>query len=138
MKEPQLESLIKAHVLGTALPSPSAIAAGEGLASVFAQAGAIEPPYDADALCQLFEHVSSLRPNVDAYATNIDGFGHRFEPTIDLESESADATIRDIILLERLRAQEGEGSDLADAEATPEDVAARKRALKRAAMLERA
>jgi capsid portal protein len=34
-----------------------------------------------------------LRPNVDAYTTNIDGFGHRFEPVIDLDAEDADKLV---------------------------------------------
>jgi hypothetical protein len=41
--------------------------------------------YDPEALCLLMEHANSLRQNVDAYATNIDGFGHRLEPAIDFE-----------------------------------------------------
>lgn len=33
----------------------------------------------------------TLRQNFDAYAVNIDGFGHRLEPAIDFEAENADA-----------------------------------------------
>lgn len=53
---------------------------------LFGQAGAIEPPYAPEALTRLFEHSNSLRQNIDAYATNIDGFGHRFEALLDLDA----------------------------------------------------
>ena len=49
------------------------------------------PPYDPEAMCLLVEHSNSLRQNVDAYATNIDGFGFRFDPVIDFEAEDAPA-----------------------------------------------
>jgi len=53
----------------------------------FVEKGALEPPYDPELLCVLFEHSSALRPPVDSYSTNIDGFGYRLEPIFDIESE---------------------------------------------------
>ncbi len=50
---------------------------------VFTNHGALEPPYDPALLGELYDHSVALRPNVDAYATNIDSFGHRFEPISD-------------------------------------------------------
>jgi len=55
--------------------------------TAFDQLGALEPPYDPHMLCLLFEHSNSLRQNVDAYATNIDAFGHTFDPMIDLDAD---------------------------------------------------
>lgn len=55
--------------------------------ALFGKLGALDPPYDPEMLCILFEHSNSLRQNVDAYATNIHAFGHRFDPVIDLEGD---------------------------------------------------
>lgn len=46
---------------------------------IFDQKGALAPPYDPQLLGTLYDHSAALRPNVEAYATNIDAFGHRFE-----------------------------------------------------------
>jgi hypothetical protein len=52
------------------------------------------------------EHSNSLRQNVDAYATNIDGFGHRFEPAIDFDADDADQRVADSIYLDRVAARD--------------------------------
>ncbi len=54
----------------------------------FVAVGALAPPCDPEMLCILFEHSSALRPPVDSYTTNIDGFGYRLEPVFNLESEA--------------------------------------------------
>ena len=54
---------------------------------LFDKAGAIEPPYDPFMLCRLFEHSEGLRPPIDSYCVNIDGFGFQLEPAFNLESE---------------------------------------------------
>ena len=93
-----LRPMIRARLLGGAKPVAKDIGAGptEGsnqlqiddrLDAQFLERGAIEPPYDPEMLCLLFEHSAALRPNVDSYATNIDGFGHRLEPVFNLESD---------------------------------------------------
>ena len=71
-------------------------------ANVFKDAGALPPPYDPETLCRVFENSSTLRQNVDAYVTNIDAFGHRLEPIIDLESDSALEEIRAAMFAEAL------------------------------------
>jgi PBSX family phage portal protein len=75
---------------------------------LFSSRGALEPPYNPEMLALLFEHSNALRQNVDAYATNIDGFGHRFEPVIDLDTDEARDRIRNAIMLDRFRARETE------------------------------
>lgn len=55
--------------------------------TLYQLSGVVEPPYDPALLVKLHEHSNSLRSNVDAYATNIDGFGHHFEPVIDVEND---------------------------------------------------
>ncbi|OGR01271.1 MAG: phage portal protein [Deltaproteobacteria bacterium RIFOXYA12_FULL_61_11] len=131
------DTLLKALVLGTRVQDPSSLAAGEDQA--FASAGALVPPYDPEALCRVLEHSNALRQNVDAYATNIDGFGHRFEPAIDFEAEDADRKVADCIALERLSARErGELPADASIEPSAEELAARKAELVLLARAERA
>lgn len=69
---------------------------------IFRKSQAVEPPFPPDVLVKLFEHSNALRQNVDAYAVNIDGHGHRFEPVIDPESDDAFETVRDAIFFEKL------------------------------------
>ncbi len=69
---------------------------------IFNQAGAIPPPFEPEVLALVFEDSNSLRQNVDAYAVNIDGFGHRFEPAIELDKEDAIEKVRDAMLMESI------------------------------------
>jgi PBSX family phage portal protein len=66
--------------------------------------GVVEPPHDIDFLTRVAEASSSLRPNVDAYATNIDGYAHSFTPIVDLEAENARAFFRGMLKLEKVAA----------------------------------
>ena len=134
----RLQAILKAVVVGKDVSDPASREAGES-ASMFSSVGALEPPYDPAALCLLVEHSNALRQNLDAYAVNIDGFGHRLEPAIDFEAEDADARVADAIFLERSAARErGELEDGAELEPTDEEVAARKRELIHLARVERA
>lgn len=72
------------------------------------QTDGIETPYDLGFLCKVYEHSNSLRQNVNAYMTNIDGFGHVFEPLIELREAGARDIVRDEIWLEKqTRAEQG-------------------------------
>lgn len=51
--------------------------------------GALPAPYDFKKLYTLYEQSTILRPNIDAYVTNIDSFGHHFLPAIDLAGAGA-------------------------------------------------
>ena len=102
--EESLQTILKAVVLGTQDRASSSV--GEEAPSAFADMGALEPPYDPEALCILFEHANSLRQNVDAYATNIDGFGHRLEPAIDFDDRDADERVSECIYLESLASKD--------------------------------
>jgi capsid portal protein len=59
--------------------------------------GAVIPPYEPFVLLTLLEHSNSLRQCIDAYVTNIDAFGHRFDPVIDLTASDADDRIKQYI-----------------------------------------
>lgn len=85
----------------------------------FGGTGAIEPPYSMGWLAMLAEHSSALRPNIDAMATNIDGFGHKLEAVIDIDAASADDVIAQSIALEREFAK-GDPSEDASIAALPE------------------
>jgi PBSX family phage portal protein len=91
--------LVKATIVGEGLAAAQAShPPGE---DPWSATGALEPPYDPRQLAELFEHTSALRPNVDAYATNIDGFGYRFEPVLDFDSEDAPKKVADALRTER-------------------------------------
>ncbi len=129
-----LQTILKAVVVGSRVQDPSSRPGGEDeTGAAFANAGALVPPYDPEALCLLVEHSNSLRQNVDAYATNIDGFGYRFEPAIDLDAEDAPQKVSDAISLERAAAE-----DATNSEPTAEEVSARLAELRRLAHAERA
>lgn len=130
-------ALIKAHIVGrervqvaesNAMPWTDA----EQREQVFAGMGVITPPYDPETLAILFENSSSLRQNVDAYVTNIDAFGHRFEPVIDLDASDADLRITNALIVERQkkkadpRFRDDPAVQALPDTPTPEEVAAKK------------
>jgi PBSX family phage portal protein len=89
-----LEAITKAMYLGEESGQKSAaLVESEAQTTAFAHTGAIEPPYDPGTLALIYENSSALRPNIDAYITNIDSYGHTFKPIIDLEANDADAKI---------------------------------------------
>ncbi len=126
------QGLLKAYVVGETETAQSNQDLEGG--DLFSGTGALGPPYDPLALAQLAEHSSALRPNLDAYAVNIDGFGHRLEPAIDLEAEDAEAQVADAIYLERAHAEE----DQAPQAASEGEIEARLKELLHQARLEKA
>jgi PBSX family phage portal protein len=134
----RLQAILKATVVGAEVTASQSGAIEIDFAA-FSGTGVLEPPYDPLALCLLFEHSNSLRQNVDSYATNIDGFGHRFEPAIDFDAEDVDQRVAEIVYLERL-AQREQGKILGDVplEPTAAETEARKQALRRQARAEKA
>ncbi|MBI3184705.1 MAG: phage portal protein [Myxococcales bacterium] len=126
--------LVKAHLVGRERVADSNVVAGvDDAERVFMGTGAIAPPYDPDTLCALLENSNSLRQNIDAYVTNIDAFGHRFEPIIDLDAGDADQRVANAIYIERLKLKEDPrrrdepAVRVLDPLPTPEEVAAKKR-----------
>jgi PBSX family phage portal protein len=100
--------------------------------------GYLTPPFDPQTLYELLEHSNSLRQNIDSYATNIDGFGHHFEPTINLDADDARDKVRDAMFLDRLL-RSGEGDPEAkDNEPTEAEVDSEIERLKRDMRIERA
>jgi PBSX family phage portal protein len=126
------EAIIKAFIAGEDSGS-RARGAGETDGATFLEAGALEPPYDPEQLALLVEHSNSLRQNLDAYSVNIDGFGHRYDPAIDLDAEDANDKIRDALLVERATRYGAEAAEPSD-----DEVAERRTELIHSARLERA
>ena len=124
------QSILKATVAGNDPISNKPQATTE---SILTGTGVMEPPYDPAMLCRMLEHSNSLRQNVDAYATNIDGFGHRLEPTVNFAAENADHEVARSLVLEKM----AQGDD-APAQPRPRDVARRRRELEMLAEAESA
>jgi len=138
MGERERDQVVKARLVG--LDVPRSRGGGEATyKQVFEQAGAIEPPLDPLVLCSWFEMSSALRPNIDAYATNIDGYGHRLDPAIDLDADDADTQIADAIFLRRISEDDGADEEEDDAlEPTKAEVAKERLRLRRLARREKA
>jgi PBSX family phage portal protein len=135
-----IENIVKAMIVGRDVQDPVSTPGGETTSRAFTEAGALAPPYEPETLVRLFEYSNSLRPNVDAYSTNIDGFGHRLDPAIDLAAEDADERVADCIFVERVaELQNGVASGGVESlEPTPDEVAARRRELARLSRVEKA
>lgn len=97
---------------------------------LFKTAGAVRPPFDPAGLVDLYEMSGALRTNIDAYATNIDGFGHTFMPVFDLEDDDAPDKVR-----EALFAVTPEGFD--SAEVTDDQVNAKIEEVRKEMLAER-
>lgn len=82
-------ALLKATVYGRESPIPAPSSQQQEQERAFESLGALEPPFNPRMLTMLMENSSALRQCVDAYATNIEAFGHRFVPVIDLDADDA-------------------------------------------------
>ena len=100
-----LQDIMKATIIGGHHPLPNSL--GSEGDDILKALDVIDPPYDPLMLCKILEHSNSLRQNVDAYATNIDGFGHRLEPTINFDAENADHEVTRSIVLEAMASGHG-------------------------------
>ena len=72
----------------------------------------LEPPLPLSSLVTAFEESNSLRQNVDAMVTNVDGFGFALEPVIPLDSSEMSSIVSD--RLEVLGLDNSEESVLAE------------------------
>lgn len=111
--------IIKAHLVGRDRVRDTNVSqAVDEQERNFTAAGAIEPPYPFDVLSGLLELSNALRQCVDAYVTNIEGFGHHFIPAFDLEADDIDEKLRAALYLNKLKQKEEmEGTDPAAAAA---------------------
>ena len=100
------QPIVKALVLGDDEVAESNVRRPEELVerNAFQEAGALIPPHDPTTLCMLLEHSNALRQNIDAYQTNIDGFGHRFDPVIDTEADEAAERVANAMYIDMVEA----------------------------------
>lgn len=103
----------------------------EDLVGYYSDHGIIPPYIEPLTLVNLFDKSNALRPNIDAYMVNIEGFGHQLKPVIDTEAEDADEKITDAIILEKLH--DGDSAPVVMAV----ELGARKIQIKAAARIER-
>ena len=100
-----------------------------GTSVIRRMAGVIEPPFQMARLVQFLDLSPSMRPAIDAYAVNIDGFGQGVTPTIDLARDDIEDIVRSAIRVERrLEAQRAlleEGKIVKVTPATPAEIKAR-------------
>lgn len=137
MTEKNREALAKAFIIGDDSPKRQASnAATDATESAFSAAQAIEPPYSALRLAEIFENSSTLRPNIDSYVQNIDSNGSHLEPVLDLAGDDADEIVMNAMRLERLDAID-RGQIVATVTPTEEEVAERMKQIESAMELER-
>jgi PBSX family phage portal protein len=99
--------------------------------------GALAPPYDFKKLYTLYEQSTILRPNIDAYVTNIDSFGHHLVPSIDLAGKGAPERVSDAMLYEdALDAHDRGGASASGMPPDPKEVGAKIEELRRVARIE--
>ena len=86
------EALMKAYVVGDeAQPGQSKQLPESPWYQEYASGAVVEPPYDLDALAQLYETNATHKACVDAKVVNCVGLGHRFVPAGgDVDEASAD------------------------------------------------
>lgn len=127
------EEIVKAFVVDGGPPEQASnvAATAEDDQRAFTALGAIVPLYDPRDLCAMYERSAALRPNIDAYRVNIEGFGYRMEPTINLRASDAKDRIRDSIILEKL--YDGHR----DPEVSDEEIELRRQQLDREMRIER-
>jgi PBSX family phage portal protein len=74
----------------------------QGTNRVAAIGGTLEPPFPPESLQASFERSSVLRQCIEALVTNVEGFGHKLEPSINLDAPDADEKIRDAMHFDRV------------------------------------
>jgi PBSX family phage portal protein len=130
------DMVVKARVFGPdGAPPPNVASLPEEQYGSFIAAGALPPPYDPGTLSVIYESSDALQPNVTSYATNIESFGFRLEPSIDLTAPDANERIEEALILEHMYDFGGRPGD--DIKISPADVEARRALLERAARIEK-
>lgn len=92
----------KASVLASPVATQTSVQPYDTLQLLWTQTGALEPPYPPDQLLEIYEQSCGLRPNIDAIATNVDGFGFRLDPVIDFEAPDAREKVAEALDLQHL------------------------------------
>lgn len=112
--------LAKGAVLtGNAVDEATALTAIDASEGVYRNERAVTPDYDPSALINFAEITPHVKPSVDAYAQNIEGYGYRSvmkQPWMsDLESDEAREAVRAAMIVEEW-AQDQDDALVADSE----------------------
>ncbi len=84
------EALMKAYVVGDeARPGQSKQLPQSAWHEDYVNGQAVEPPYDLEALAELYETNATHKACVDAKVVNCVGLGYRFVPATDREQQAA-------------------------------------------------
>ncbi len=89
------DNKIKAIVIKADKPNLASGQIPDPFEGLYETEGLLEPPYDPLTFARLPEMNNILTPLIDAYKTNIAGFGYSFRYKIDMESPDIDASIKD-------------------------------------------
>ena len=106
----QATARFKAHVAGTGV-QVNALTADDKTLLRFSHMGSVEPPLPFERLCTVFFTSNSLRQNIDAYVTNIESFGYRLVPTVDMWGPRAKENVKDMLTMQHFRDGKEEPTD---------------------------
>lgn len=94
--------IVKAHFIGRdGSETSNVVETPARVTKLFSEAHSIPPPLDPTVLCSLYDMSGALRTNIDAYKTNIDGFGHSFTPVLDVDDDETFDKVKSAIEEER-------------------------------------
>jgi len=114
--------IVKASELGaTIVPQASSSDAHNELAAL-SGSRVIEPDYDPTTLRRIRENSSSLPQNIQAYATNVDGQGHRIKNKVDFDSDDAWLAVKESLWLKAFRDAQNKGEETDSEELEPDQI----------------
>lgn len=122
--------VFKVMVLGRDIEAPSSINDEDAKAvqNVFKKTQTLQPPFDPVTLMRIWENSSSLGQNIQAYATNIDGLGHRLESEFAFETTDGFEKVREAMWLQdHLEREDDDFGDLPSDDAVTEQIEVLKR-----------
>jgi PBSX family phage portal protein len=121
-----------------AIPASSATQDGTDDLGSLLGSTVVQPEFDPGTLKRIRQNSSCLNQNIQAYATNIDGQGHRIKSAVDFDSDEAWWVVKESLWRSAMRTEERRGGAVHDPEACePSDLevdAAVKRLTKQARM----
>lgn len=90
-----MENRVGVRVVKADKPTGGSGQLTDPFADVYETNGLIEPPYTPLDFAKMPETSNMLQPLIDAYKTNIVGFGYSFKYNIDMESQDIDQAMKD-------------------------------------------
>ncbi len=97
-----------------------------GLSSTDTKAEWVLEPVPIGSLLTAVERSGALRPNIDAYITNIDSRGHHFDPVIDIVAPDALEKVADAMFVEALSRANDADNEIDDVNPPTEEAVKKK------------